>query len=178
MRFAIFKGEKSVAKLIARLFRIPDSGAKATTRQTADALLRANPQLKYIRKVPAGSLIAIPASAPALVPGEEVTSVAGACFFAAQNIQTAFDFLQQRLSDIDTAASDQLRSGMDGFQAPDVKAALKIAAGASFVFPGQRGSSLDLSKSAQKLFKNIESAAGARQQVQTQLQKALATFAK
>jgi hypothetical protein len=60
MQFVIFKGEKSVEELVARIFRTRAADLKEMTGQLADALVKANPQLAYLDKLPLGSLITIP----------------------------------------------------------------------------------------------------------------------
>ena len=107
MSFAIFKGETSMKELVSRLFSISGKGSAAKADQAAKALLQANPQLKDMSKVPVGSMINVPATAPPLNQGEEAPSVpppssptANRIAIAAQAQQT-LDCLAQRLSDID-----------------------------------------------------------------------------
>ncbi|HME37174.1 MAG TPA: hypothetical protein VKF84_18225 [Candidatus Sulfotelmatobacter sp.] len=70
MPFAIFKGEKSIGELIARIFR-PSTDTTEAEQQTAEALLRANPQLANISNVPPGTKIVVP-EAPLPVNQTEV----------------------------------------------------------------------------------------------------------
>jgi hypothetical protein len=58
-QLAVFRGEKSVGDLTARLFGMTGSSTQAR-QQATDALLRANPQLAHPDRVPAGSLIVVP----------------------------------------------------------------------------------------------------------------------
>src|SRR6266496_4468995 len=134
MRFAMFKGEKTVNDLASRLFRARERGSQRAMKQATDALLKANPQLENLSKVPVGALIIIPDTTPPITPGEEVTSAAFLRSFAAPNIQAALDSLQQRLGEIETAALDRVKSATERFQGPEVKRALKTAADAKFTF--------------------------------------------
>jgi len=105
MSFAIFKGETSVKDLVSRLFRLPDKTAK-TAKQVSDALLRANPQLTDISKVPVGTVIDIPADAPPLNPSEEAPSSVSRQVAIVRQAQQSLYLLDQRLADIDVRAAD------------------------------------------------------------------------
>ena len=60
MRFAVSKGETSLADLTTRIFEIKGQGAAETTKKTSAALLAANPHLKDLTKVPPGTIIVLP----------------------------------------------------------------------------------------------------------------------
>ena len=49
MRFAIFKGEKSLDDLIKRLFHVQWPGSRAAAEEVEALLLQANPQLKDLQ---------------------------------------------------------------------------------------------------------------------------------
>jgi hypothetical protein len=102
MSFAIFKGETNIKDLVNRLFRLPDRTAK-TAKQAADALLQANPQLKDMSKVPAGSVIVVPSDAPPLNPSE--AAPAPRQLSLTQQAQQALYGLDQRLTAIDARAA-------------------------------------------------------------------------
>jgi hypothetical protein len=178
MRFAMFKGEKTVNDLANRLFRIQGRGSQPAMKQATDALLKANPQLQDLSKVPVGTLITVPDTVPPITPGEEVTSAALVRSLAAQNVQAALDSLQQRLSDIETSALDQLTSGIGRFQTSEVKTALKTAAAANFTFLGSVPSPASIAKGAKEILKNVKTAQNARKRVVTKVQAALSSFAK
>jgi phage tail protein X len=90
-QLAIFKGEKNLDELTARVFRVQRGGAQA--RQASDALLRANPHLADLNRVPPGAVVVVPdtphdvnagellspagpaASDPVRAVGEQVTAV-------------------------------------------------------------------------------------------------------
>ncbi len=178
MRFAIFKGEKSVADLATRLFRVQGRGSQATMKQAAEALLKANPQLNDLSKVPVGSLIAIPDKAPPVAPEEQAVSVGLVRSLAALNIQSAFDFLQKRLSDIETTAAERLKSGTDRMQTPEIKAGLKSAAQQNFVVGNQMPSLDSIAKDTKEILRDLQTAQDARKQALTQLRTALISLAK
>lgn len=176
MRFAMFKGEKSVTDLAARLFRLQGKGSQAATRQAGEVLLQANPQLKDPSKVAVGSLIAIPDTAPPVAPGEEARSAVFVQSQAAQNAQAALDSLQQRLSDIEASMLDQLKAATDRFQAAEVKTAIKSATRVDVVFPGGTPSFDTIAKDAKDMLKETQTAQQARKQSLTQLRASLASF--
>ena len=178
MRFVMFKGEKTVHDLASRLFRVRGRGSQPAMKEATDALLKANPQLKNLSKVPVGALITIPDTAPPIARGEEVTSAAFVRSFAAQNVQAAFDSLQQRLRDIETSALDRFRTGMGRFKTTELKTAVKTAADGNFAFLGA-APSLDITaKDVKEMQTNIKTAQNARKQVVTKVRAALSSFAK
>jgi phage tail protein X len=79
---AMFKGERNLDELAARLF--PGSGPQAH-KQATDALLKANPQLADLGRLPAGSIIVVP-DMPAAVNANE--TVPPATFAAADSVRT------------------------------------------------------------------------------------------
>jgi hypothetical protein len=178
MRVAMFKGEKTASDLASRLFRIRGRGSQTAMKRATEALLKANPRLEDPGKVPVGTLIVIPDTAPPIVPGEEVTSVAFLRSFAAQNIQSAFDSLQQRLNDIETSALEQVKSGADRFQRPEVKRALKIAVNGKFTFPGAAPNLDSASKEAGEIVKNVKTAQDARKRLVNKVRATLSSFAQ
>jgi hypothetical protein len=58
--FAITKGEKDLSELAARLFDIKGRGAAERAKKAEATLLKANPHLSDLTKVPDGTLIVIP----------------------------------------------------------------------------------------------------------------------
>jgi hypothetical protein len=178
MRFVLFKGEKSISDLATRLFRILGRGSEAANKQAADALLKANPQLSDIAKVPVGSPIAIPDTAPPLHPDEQVIAPGLANSFAAERVLSAFESLHQRLSEIETTAAEKVKSGMDRVQTPEMKAGLKTAAGENPNL-AERLPNLDsIAKDTKEMLDDLQAAQNSRKQVLTQIQAALASFAK
>ena len=177
MRFALFKGEKSVTDLASRLFRIQGRGLQAAIQQAADALLKANPQLKNISKIRMGSLVAIPDTAPPLHPDEQVIAPGPARSFAAERVQSAFNTLHQRLGEIETMAAEKLKSGMDRLQTPKVKAALKTVAEQNPALSEGLPSLDSIVKDTKEMLKDLRAAQDSRKQALIQMRAALASFA-
>ena len=178
MRFAIFRGEKSVADLANRLFRLQGKGSQAATRQAADALLKANPQLSDLSKVPPGSLIAIPDTAPPLHPDEQAVAPGLVRALAVNQVQDAFDSLHQRLSDIEATAEDQMKAAVERFRAPEVKAAAKTVAGLNPNI-GEFLPNIDtLAQESKAMLKDLRTVQDLRKQSQAQVRAALSSFAK
>src|SRR5262252_7774997 len=119
MRFVIFKGEKNVNELVSRIFDLGGRATPAAAKQAADALLKANPQLKDPLKIPVGSPIAVPDNAPPLVVGEQAAASGLVRSVTPQDVQSAFDSVQQRLTDIETLATNQLNAAMQRIQTED-----------------------------------------------------------
>jgi hypothetical protein len=108
MSFAIFKGETSIKDMVNRLFNLPKTSSKSAANKASDAaaadLLQANPQLSDLSKVPVGTLITIPVSAPPLKPGEEVSpQQTRRAAIAVQALQS-LSALNQRLAQVDARA--------------------------------------------------------------------------
>jgi hypothetical protein len=105
MAFAIYKGEKNIAELAARLFQPHGSGSRAALKQASAALLKANPQLNDVSQIPIGSVIVVPADAPPLQSGQSPAPASLVRAFAAERTQQLLDSLDNRLSYLDAKAS-------------------------------------------------------------------------
>jgi hypothetical protein len=178
MRFVIFKGEKSVNDLAARIFRIQGPGSQAATSQAADALVKANPQLADLTKVPVGSVITVPDNAPAISSDEQAVAARVVGSLTAQTVQSAFDGLQQHLTEIESPAASRLKSAMDRIQTTDFKVALKNLSDQSPQLVDWLPSLDGIAKDTEEMIKDLQSAGDLRKQSLTQLQAALALFAK
>ena len=104
MNFAVLKNDATVDDLAARLFSPDRKLSKTAAKHAATALLKANPQLEDISLLPAGSLITIPDTAPALVPSEAVPAPAPALAVAADRARELLEALSSQLSVIDVRA--------------------------------------------------------------------------
>jgi hypothetical protein len=174
MRFVIFKGEKNLNDLATRLFHLHGRGSQAATREAADALLKANPQLSDPSKVPVGSLISVPDSAPGMAPAELAVGPSLVSSVTAQTVQAALDALQQRLADIETSATDQMNSGLDRIQTTELKTALKNASDLNPVL-ADRFPTLDgINKDTKSILKDAQATQDLRKQALTQLKAAVA----
>jgi hypothetical protein len=106
MSFAIFHGEKNLADLAARLFKLRGTGSKTAIKQASDALLRANPQLKDIGKLPVGSVIVVPPDAPSVDASQSPAPDHLVRAFAAERTQQLLSVLDTRLAAIENNAGD------------------------------------------------------------------------
>ena len=77
MRFAAYAGEASPAELIRRHYEVAGRGSAARAKELEAALLRANPHLRNLERVPPGTPILLPDSAE-LRPAAEAPLVAPA----------------------------------------------------------------------------------------------------
>lgn len=154
MSFAIFKGETSVKDLVSRLFRLPDKTAK-TAKQAADALLKANPQLREISKVPVGTVIDIPANAFPLNPSEEAPSSVARQVAIARQAQQSLYLLDQKLADIDARAADGANAFLALAQSKQAQALVQNS-------PDLKEQAPNLIASAQSLTKAVKAQQDAR----------------
>jgi len=106
MSFAIFKGDKSMKDLVTRLFGISGKGSQAKVDAASKALLQANPQLSDLSKVPVGSVINVPATAPPLIASEEAPATVVDRAAIAGVAQQTLTAINQRLSELDARATD------------------------------------------------------------------------
>jgi hypothetical protein len=175
MRFVIFKGEKSVGDLATRIFHNQGSGTQAAAN-LADVLVKTNPQLADLSKVPLGSLIAVPDNAPAISPDEQVIVSGVARTLAAQTVQSAFDALQQRLTAIEGSAANRLTSALDRTQTPDFLTALKNLSDQRPELVGHLPTADSIAQDTADVMKDLQAAQALRKQSLAQLQAALASF--
>ncbi len=169
MSFAIFKGEKSVTELAARLFALQGKGAQPAAKQAGDLLLKANPQLKEISKVPIGSVILVPAEAPALkdsaspAPGDVLRA------FAAERAHQLLVSLDDRMAGIESLATEANRSIL-------AQAKSKEARTASAKDPILRTNLPVIIKSAESRSSDLKSSQSARTKAIAELRTSLSDF--
>jgi phage tail protein X len=60
MWIALTQGERKLAELATRVYGIEPPGVRAKTKQAADALLEANPELAGLATLPAGTHVVVP----------------------------------------------------------------------------------------------------------------------
>jgi hypothetical protein len=95
MRLTTFRGEADLSELAARLFEFRGRGATARRRRVEAALLRANPQLADLSRVPQGAVLIVP-DVPDVTPrraGEE----AGPAEALAEELVRALSLARARL---------------------------------------------------------------------------------
>jgi hypothetical protein len=169
MNFAIFKGEKNVTELAARLFQLRGTGSKSAATEAGEALLKANPQLNEISKVPVGSIIVVPPDAPPL-PAEESPAPANLVrAFAAERAQQFLTMLDSGLTDIESRASDANSDMLSLAKSKEVKAAAANSSNLAQNLPA-------ITKSADTRLKATKSTQDARTKAIGELRKGLAQF--
>jgi len=122
MSFDCFRGETSITDLAQRLFNLKGV-AESAVKQAEDALLKANPQLAEISKVPAGSIITIPDTAPVVASAQPVVAAVLLREFAAGRAQEMMTLSQKRLSDTSARAIAATSSMLAMAQSVDLQAA-------------------------------------------------------
>ncbi len=171
MSFAIFKGEKSIKDLVSRLFNLPEKSTKSATDQAAAALLKANPQLKDISKVPVGSVISIPPTAPPMKPAEQVPTGGSALVLIAQQAQQSLDALGQQLAQIDARGADAANAFLALAQSPQMKTFAEKSADLKAELPA-------LLQSTQAMVQASQTTQAARQQSLAGLRTSLQSFGR
>jgi len=123
MSVAIYKGEKSMADLVGRLFRVQGKGSQAAVKQAADMLLRANPDLKDLSKVPIGAVITIPETGPAIHPAERATALILRRSAVVTRAQESLDTMDQNLTDVDVRAVNETKSFLEVVKSKELQEA-------------------------------------------------------
>lgn len=173
MDFAIFKGETSIKDLVSRLFGLQEKGSQASEAQAADALaealLKANPHLQDIGKVPHGSIVTIPPTAPPVVPSELVAAPASRRAVAAEQAQSLLNSLKLRLADIDSRAAESANALLAAAQSQQAQQAADKN-------PELKEQLASLVESAQTTLKEIPVTKASRDAATAAVQSRLASF--
>jgi hypothetical protein len=175
MRYILFDIEKDINVLAARAFRLQGNDVKAAGNAAA-ALLKANPQLSDLSKANTGTVIAVPDNGPAITSDDQTALATGICAATAQAVQTAANTLEQRLTALETAATNRLTAGIRRVQASNLKTLLPNAAAQSPQLAKQMPNLDDIAASAAALTKSVQAARTARTQSLTQLTAVLASI--
>jgi phage tail protein X len=120
MTFAVLKNDATIDDLAARLFSPEGKLSKTAAKHAVTVLLKANPQLEDLSVLPAGSLITIPDTAPAVVPSEAVPAPAPALAVAADRARELLEGLASQLSVIDVRARGAMEALAEIAKAKDV----------------------------------------------------------
>ncbi len=104
MPFAVFKNEANLDELALRLFSTDGKLSKTAAKQATAALLKANPDLEDLTRMPTGSLIVIPPGVPALVPSEAVHLEVSGMAASAAGVQALVQTLAAQLAGFDERA--------------------------------------------------------------------------
>ncbi len=169
MSFAIFKGEKNVTELAARLFRLRGAGSQPAAKEAGDALLKANPQLKEISKVPVGSVVVVPPEAPTLHQDESPAPAEMVRAFAAERAQQFSALLDSRLSDLESRAGDATNEILSLAKSREAEAAASNSRNLEQNLPA-------IIKSAESRLKDIKSNQDSRTKTMAELRKELSQF--
>jgi hypothetical protein len=120
MSFAIFKGEKTIKDLVARLFHVEGPDANSNAKQAEDSLVAANPQLANLQDLPVGSKIVVPAT-PLPVNTAEVS--AGAAAATNVRVGLTLENLKAAVPSTLSAVTANANSTLALTQKPEVQAA-------------------------------------------------------
>ena len=170
MSFAIFKGETNLKDLVGRLFTISGKGSQTKADQAAKVLVQTNPQLKDLSKVPVGSVINIPAAAPALKPSEEVQLRGSSRAAVTLRAQQSLEVLSRRLSEIDVRAASGAAAFLALAQSPQAQSIAQTS-------PELKDQLTNLITSAQAAVTATNASQGEGQQAGVAMRTTLVTFA-
>ena len=164
----MFKGERNLDELAARLF--PGSGPQARNQAT-DALLKANPQLADLGRLPAGSVIVVP-DTPAAVNASE--TVHPATFTPADSARLVNEHV--------TAFASAL-AAQSANAAAQADATLKLLGNSALTAAAARDQELaqrltTISDNTKAALKDVQAQQATLQQGLAQLQEDLAKFNK
>ena len=121
-RVARVQTEKSVKELAARLFKFEGEGANERAREAEAALLEANPQLRDLKNIPAGTFIIVPQV-------ENVAFARGSKPFAAEelakHLRSAVKGIRHALETSATRQAEGAQATLDLLKTKEVKASAK-----------------------------------------------------
>jgi phage tail protein X len=167
---AMFKGERNLDELVARLFPAT-TGRPQARKQATEALLKTNPQLADLGRLPAGSVIVVPDTPAAVNAGETVHP---ATF-------TPADFA--RLVNEHVTAFASALAAQSANAAAQADATLKLLNDRSLTAAASRDQELaqrltTISENTKSALKDLQAQEATLQQDLAQLQKDLAKFTK
>ena len=165
MNFAVFKGETSIEELVGRLFRPSDKSARSTSR-AAEVLLKANPQLEDLGKVPVGTLIRVPEDAPPLVASEAAPAGVVRQMEVTRQVEQSLQLLHQKLQEIDTRAEEGANAFLALAKSKEAKALMRGLSDLDAQAP-------DLVASARALVRSVKERRDSRAETVAGFQKSL-----
>lgn len=114
MRYAIIKKEdENIIGLTNRLFHLKGRGSQAATRDAAETLMAANPDLTDFSKVAPGSLIEIPDSLPPVEAGEEAAAPPNLSSAQVQSITALLQSAQASFVEIEDRMMARLEASLE-----------------------------------------------------------------
>lgn len=114
MRYAIIKKEdENIVGLTNRLFRLKGRGSQAGTRDAAETLMAANPDLTDFSKVAPGSVIEIPDSLPPLEPGQEAAAPPNLSSAQVQSITSVLQSAEASFVEIEDRMMSRLEASLE-----------------------------------------------------------------
>ena len=116
MRFATFNNDADLKTLTDRLFGLKGKGSQAATRQAAQDLLAANPELADMKNLPNGVRIKVPDSAPALLSGQEAPPPLELNESQLQRVTAYLDSMQALMSAAEDRMFSRLQASLDLLQ--------------------------------------------------------------
>jgi hypothetical protein len=167
MRLAIFKGEKSIEDLAARLFA--RGGDAQASKQAAEVLIEANPQLANLERVPSGSVVMVPDTPHAVNVGEVVDPMTTAAADFSRSVAEHIATFTIGLDGAARAAAAQASATLQLLQDPS----LKSAADAD---PALKQRLAAIEGNAKATPKDVEDKQKVLQQAVDQMQQDLAKF--
>lgn len=168
MRLAIFKGEKSIEHLAARLFQARGGDTQAS-KQAAEVLIEANPQLANLERVPSGSVVMVPDTPHAVNAGEVVEPMTTAAADFSRSVAEHIATFTIGLDGAARAAAAQANATLQLLQDPS----LKRAADAD---PALKQRLAAIEGNAKATPKDVEDKQRLLQQAVDQMQQDLAKF--
>ncbi len=116
MRFATFNNDADLKTLTDRLFGLKGKGSQAATRQAAQDLLAANPELADLKNLPNGARIKVPDSAPSLLDGQEAPPPLEMNASELQRVTAYLDSMQASMSAAEDRMFSRLQASLDLLQ--------------------------------------------------------------
>jgi hypothetical protein len=167
---AFFKGERSAGELAARLFQV-NGGDPQVSSQVIEALIRANPQLANLDRVPSGSVIVVPDMPYAVNAGEIVQPATAAVADPARSVGEHMAAFASGLAAASGSAAAQANSTLELLKDRSLK-----AAAANDPVLAQRLTSIE--ENTKTTLKDVDAKQTMLQQAIAQMQQDLAKFLK
>lgn len=169
MSVAIYKGEKSMADLVGRLFRVQGKGSQVAVKQATDLLLHANPDLKDLSKVPIGAVITIPDTGPTIHSAERASALTLKRSAVLTRAQESLDMMDQNFTDVDGRAVNEAKSFLEVLKSKE----LQETASAS---PDLKRGLAEIVETSQAVLKDLQADPKARKAEMATLRSNLASL--